>query len=202
MDFDFSALAPQVHQILSAPGTDLTTISAKSVRKALLQMNPDLTPDFFKENKPKVDSIIRTVFEEFNDTGDAEEKGDVAESSSRRHSDEDDADAAEDEDEKPPSRVKKAKKNNDTSDDAELARKLSSEINGRSRRSTGAPSKAKRANGKKKKAKSAEEVDSGDDSADAGGAKRKKRSGGAKGGFAKEFYLRFILSFFTKLRLS
>ena len=32
MSFDISALQPQIRDILSAPGTDLTTISAKSVK--------------------------------------------------------------------------------------------------------------------------------------------------------------------------
>jgi len=61
MTFDFSTLEPQIHQILSAPGTDLATISAKRVRRQLLEVDPALTADFLKENKEGVDFVISKV---------------------------------------------------------------------------------------------------------------------------------------------
>jgi len=82
------------------------------------------------------------------------------------------------------------RKNGRELSDAELARKLSSEINGRSTR-TGRKSRGGSATGKKgsrAKKSAATVVDSDDDSDEIG--KSKKSSGGtAKGGFAKEFAL-------------
>jgi len=55
-------LRPQIRQILSSPGTDLATISAKRVRRRLLEMEA-LTPEFVKENKDAVDAVISSVYE-------------------------------------------------------------------------------------------------------------------------------------------
>ncbi|KAJ3514796.1 hypothetical protein NLJ89_g2165 [Agrocybe chaxingu] len=89
----------------------------------------------------------------------------------------------------PPKKPKKASKNGRELTDAELARKLSSELN--NSRSTRTGSKARGGTGTKKggrSKKSAATVDSEDDSDD-GSKKKKKSSSGAKGGFAKEFAL-------------
>lgn len=51
MAFDFDVLEPQIQRILSAPGTDLTTISAKRVRRQLLDLDPSLMVEFLKENR-------------------------------------------------------------------------------------------------------------------------------------------------------
>jgi upstream activation factor subunit UAF30 len=87
--------------------------------------------------------------------------------------------------------------------DAELARQLSNEINSRSRRSTTTrgSTNVRNRNGTAKggrKAKSSAEVVDTDDDEDSGGERRsspkKKRAGGggtAKGGFAKEYILRY-----------
>jgi upstream activation factor subunit UAF30 len=87
--------------------------------------------------------------------------------------------------------MRKVGKNGRGHSDAELARKLSSEINSRSTR-TGGKSRGGAGAGKKgpRAKKSAISVDSGDESD--GIRKRKKSSSGgtAKGGFAKEFALR------------
>ncbi|KAJ6611282.1 hypothetical protein B0H10DRAFT_2056931 [Mycena sp. CBHHK59/15] len=204
MAFDFGSLEPYIEQILSAPGTDLATISAKRVRKQLQEMDPSLTAAFLKEHKEDVDLVIARVFEQVQgasgsqDSEEAEEPPETV-SRKRRQSSDDGYPVKEDgteEDTPPP--VKKAKKavKRELSD-AELARKLSSEINGRARRSNG-KQKVAPSNGtpkkRKTKAKSAEMVDTDDDS-DATPNKKstsKKRSsegGAARGGFAKPYLL-------------
>ncbi|KAJ4500419.1 hypothetical protein C8R41DRAFT_899888 [Lentinula lateritia] len=203
MGYSFDDLEPLVRQILSAPGTDLTTISAKRVRRELLSLDPSLTPEFVKANKLDVDAVITRVFGEVS----AAQNGEVIDApqepvtASRRYSSSDQEEAEqeeededEDEDEHMPKKSRKGPKKELS--DAELARQLSSEINGRSstRRSTG---KGRAANGTPKKSrskkKSATTIDSDDeDTGEEGGKKmKKKRAGGgaAKGGFAKEYTL-------------
>ncbi|PPQ88443.1 hypothetical protein CVT25_011569 [Psilocybe cyanescens] len=214
MAFDFGSLEPKIHQILSAPGTDLTTISAKRVRRQLLEIDPYVTAEFLKEHKEEVDAIIAAVFERVSGgqgtEAEAETNSDGVESTleektskSRKRKQEDD-DEAPDEDyedtkvkQSPPQKKsKKASKNGRELSDAELARKLSSEINGRSTR-TGAKARGSTSAAKKstRAKKSAATVDSGDDSDDGTRKKSRKKaassgtSTGAKGGFGKEFAL-------------
>jgi upstream activation factor subunit UAF30 len=211
MTFEFSTLEPQIHQILSAPGTDLATISAKRVRRQLLEADPSLTPEFLKENKEDVDLVIGRVFEKVSkgvNVGGSEEVEDLeteqgSEGSRKRKQDYDSGNGDEEEDDEvedgtpSPKKAKKARKKELS--DAELARKLSNEINGRSRRTTnkgrssinGTPKRGGRAR------KSAATVDSDDESSgDDRGKKPSKRKSGrgggaAKGGFAKEYSLRY-----------
>jgi len=215
MAFDFASLEPHIHQILSAPGTDLSTISAKRVRRQLLELDPSLTADFLRDNKDDVDAVISLVFEKVSGGQGGDTASDGAEpvaendSKSRKRKQEDDEeDAADDEDgnvakgsSPPAKKSKKASKNGRELSDAELARKLSSEINSRSTR-TGAKARGSTASGKKssRAKKSAATVDSDEDS-DVGSTKKTRRkksttttSTGAKGGFAKEFALRYRLS--------
>ena len=213
MAFDFASLEPHIHQILSAPGTDLSTISAKRVRRQLLELDPSLTADFLKDNKDDVDAVISSVFEKVSggqgeDTAsDGVEPVAEKDSKSRKRKQDVDEDAADDEDgnvtegsSPPAKKSKKASKNGRELSDAELARKLSSEINSHSTR-TGAKGRGSTASGKKssRAKKSAATVDSEEDS-DVGSTKRTRRkksttttSTGAKGGFAKEFALRYPL---------
>jgi upstream activation factor subunit UAF30 len=202
MVFDFGSLEPRIYQILSAPGTDLTTISAKRVRRKLLELDPTLTPVFLRENKVPVDEVIASVFERVSGQVNAEvdEPSQKIDRKSRNERGEDDEEFHEDyivddrgeveEGLPPPKKSKKGSKQEQA--DAELARKLSSEINGRSTRTSGkgrGPVAKRGSRGKK----SAATVDSDDDIHDEGGKKTKKRStngSGAKGGFAKEFALR------------
>ncbi|ESK93649.1 swib mdm2 domain protein [Moniliophthora roreri MCA 2997] len=190
MSFDFSKLEPPVHQILSAPGTDLGTISAKRVRRELLSLDSSLTPEFLKENKDQVDEVITRVFGQVS--AQKEQEGDDVEDRSAYDEEGDAGEEMDEEEVASPIKPRKAKKE---ISDAELARKLSSEINGRSRRSTG---KRGSANGTPKRGqsrKSAATVGSDDDgSGEEGGkktkSKRRAASGGtAKGGFAKEYFL-------------
>jgi upstream activation factor subunit UAF30 len=191
MSFDISALEPQVRDILSAPGTDLQTISAKRVRKMLLELEPSLTEEVLKKHKAELDTVIATVFQSVSaEAGMVENSEEPKRKRDGRtvkeEADEDDDDAPS----PPPKKARKATKKELS--DAELARQLSSEINGRTRRSgTGNGSVAKKGNRKVKK--SADFIDT-DDSDDEGGAKKKRKSGTkggrAKGGFAKEYLLR------------
>lgn len=208
MAFDFASLEPHIHQILSAPGTDLSTISAKRVRRQLLELDPSLTPEFMKENREDVDAVIASVFEQVSggqggDTpSDGVEPAAEMDSKPRKRKQEDDEDDEGDvtEGSSPPAKkLKKASKSGRELSDAELARKLSSEINSRSTR-TGAKARGGTASGRKgfRAKKSAATVDSDEDS-DAGTAKKTRRKKststtatprtGAKGGFAKEFAL-------------
>ncbi|KDR75714.1 hypothetical protein GALMADRAFT_248365 [Galerina marginata CBS 339.88] len=207
MAFDFGSLEPRIHQILSAPGTDLATISAKRVRRQLLDMDPSLTAEFLRENKEEVDAVIATVFEKVSGGVGVEAASDGMEPAveetkpkSRKRKQEDDGEVPEDGDEDttiqpspPPKKPKKSSKNGRELSDAELARKLSSEINGRSTR-TGAKGRGSSSAGKKgsRAKKSAATVDSDDDSEDGTRKRTRKKSAtgtGAKGGFGKEFAL-------------
>lgn len=176
MSLDVQKYSRQILDILQAPGVDLSTISAKRVRKQLLEQNDDLTPDLIKEYKNEFDALIGTVYEQVSgDGGDEDDDG----ASKRKYEDgEDDADPA-------PS-AKKSKKNAEKSD-AELARQLSKELNGRDRNSRAAAPKAAKAGTKrgKKRAKSSATVDSDGEGSIDPDAKPKR-----KGGFTKEYLLR------------
>jgi upstream activation factor subunit UAF30 len=213
MDFNFNTLEPHIRSILSAPGTDLSTISAKRVRKQLVEYEPVLTLDFLRQNREIVDGVITRVFEAVTEEkggfgGSQESEGSVVREANgarkRRKEgsvvhgpvkDEDD-----EEETPPPKKAKKVAKGGSRTmmSDAELARQLSSEINGRSRRSS-AGAKPRAMNGsstkKSKKKKSAAMVDSdGDDSDEDEDEKKpkakRKSTGAAKGGFAREYLLR------------
>lgn len=188
-----------VRRILSDPDTDLTTISAKRVRRELLALDPSLTPEFVKENKSEIDAIITRVFGDVSAVRNNQSSEGAEEMISRDPKYSDQEEVGDDEEEQTqiengqeekkiaPKKVKKGSKKEMS--DAELARQLSSEINGRSRRSTG---KGRAANGipkKSKSKKSATTIDS-EESGEEGGKKKKRSGGAAKGGFAKEFTLR------------
>jgi upstream activation factor subunit UAF30 len=186
MVFDFGTLQPRIYQILSAPGTDLSTISAKRVRRQLLELDPTLTSEFLKTHREAVDEVIASVFERVST--EVEEGG---QNTGRKPWTEDGRGGEEEEESSPP--PKKSKKGSKQEQaDAELARKLSSEINGRSTRTSGKGRGGAAKRGSRGK-KSAATIDSDDDSNEDGGKKTRKRTtngSGAKGGFAKEFALR------------
>ncbi|KAJ2916795.1 hypothetical protein MD484_g3660, partial [Candolleomyces efflorescens] len=204
-------LEPKVGQILRAPGTDLATISAKRVRKQLLDLDPSLTAEFLKEHKDEIDSIIARVFEQVSAenaatngvVGDDDSSDREGSSTSRKrhrdgHSRNGHDDEEEDDDEDRPARppakkAKKSAKNGQKISDAELARKLSNEINGRPSRTGGKSSTKARPAKSGRSKKSSETVDSDGESGDDGERKPKKKAGssggGARGGFGKEFTL-------------
>ncbi|GLB37758.1 putative SWI complex, BAF60b domains containing protein [Lyophyllum shimeji] len=226
MAFDFSTLEAPIHKILSAPGTDLTTISAKSVRRLLLKEVTSLTPEFLRENKKEVDIVIGKVFESVNGAqggggadADDTEVPERSESRKRKQEDEEEehgeAEVEGDEEDEARSPKKAKKRSKNELSDAELARQLSDELNARSRRKSAKPSgKPRGANGATKKVgrakKSAATVHSDEESGDGEGepkakSKRKSTGGGgaAKGGFAKEYTLSEPLASLLKVdRLS
>ena len=62
MTIDIASLEPVIYRILSAPGTDLSTISAKRVRKQLAEEEA-LSPEAIKEHRGDIDTLITRVFE-------------------------------------------------------------------------------------------------------------------------------------------
>ncbi|OSC99828.1 SWIB-domain-containing protein [Trametes coccinea BRFM310] len=187
MSVEVSALEPKIRDILSAPGIDLQTISAKRVRKELLERDPNLSAEFVKEKKDEIDAIIARVYEEVSsaqngDDGNAED-GAGGGGAKRKREDASEGDG------EPAAQPKKSKNKQEMTDE-ELARQLSNEINGRSRTSRTAASSKTKANGAKRGGKkgpkssatvaSDEEGASGEE-----GAKPKRRGGG----FTKEYGL-------------
>ncbi|KAG6837063.1 hypothetical protein H0H93_015331 [Arthromyces matolae] len=202
MSFDFATLESPIFRILSAPHIDLATISAKNVRRQLIEEVPSLSPEFLRNNKREVDAVIRRVFETVNAEYARASNGgeeDLPERSDSRKRKQDPDDEEIDGDQAGASLVPKKSKKSSKNElsDAEIARQLSNELNRSSRRTSAKPSKGRgSANGAAKRGgrtkKSSETVESEDDSGDNDGVKKpKKRSsgGGAKGGFAKEFIL-------------
>lgn len=231
-------LAQTIHQILSAPDTDLSTVSAKRVRKQLVELHPDVTLDFVKLNKDAIDTLIGNIFESLNtpDTGTSfraesshvSVKGNGNGNGKRKREDndrrgetkvrnggadiqgEDELTPGEEEDEpdsySPATAVaKKVKKTSSRAlTDEEYARQLSSEINQRPSRG------GRKANGPQKKGasrtpkrkKSRAQIEDSEEDGEAEGSSRNKQSrkktsstgGDAKGGFAKEYSLRYVLT--------
>ncbi|EIM85051.1 SWIB-domain-containing protein [Stereum hirsutum FP-91666 SS1] len=197
---DIQDLEPKIRAILTAPGTDLSTISAKRVRKQLLE-DGTAPSAFIRERKHEVDEFIGDVFrrvsEEVGEAGGGDEDEVDDDVGDKRKRDEEyeegglDGQEEEEEVERP---KKKTKASKAEIDDEEYARQLSNELNGRGRASrSGASSGSTRgrgrgrggANGAKRgrKVKSAETVNSGDEGEN--GEPKKKRGGG----FKKEYLL-------------
>ncbi|KAL4071316.1 hypothetical protein V8B97DRAFT_450835 [Scleroderma yunnanense] len=187
--FNLETLNEPITRILSAPGVDLETISAKRVRKQLLEdASLGLTAEGLKLRRDEVDRLIAQIYEVVSQRATNKRKREDGGKVNGANDEAGDSETGGDAEEEPKSPQKKRGKKTVEESDAELARKLSSEINGRSRRSTASPKKTKR-----RAMKSSATVDSEDDGDD-GDGKKKKRSGGARGGFAKEFTLSAPLS--------
>lgn len=181
MTLDLNKYIGQIRDILTAPGVDLGTISAKRVRKQLLEQNEELTPDLVKEHKEDIDALIGSVYEQVSAEAGGDEAEDESDESVKRKYE--DGDAAAD-----APAPKKPKKGSSPTDE-EVARQLNKEINGRERNARAAAPKGPKAGAKrgKKRAKSAAVVDSeGEGSVDPE-AKPKRR-----GGFTKEYLLRSV----------
>jgi DNA mismatch repair ATPase MutL len=221
MSFNLEDLEGPIMRILTAPGVDLSTISAKGVRQKLLEDTAlGLTARGLKERRTEVDAMISSIYEgisrqaqtdeskrkrkEETDAGtEQEDQGEATEEQDDQDdaAEEQDAEASEEDDVKPPTKKKKGAAKSVEEADAELARKLASQLNSRSRR--GASNGASATPKKRKTKKSAAVVDSCAEDEDEDEEKpKKKRSGGARGGFAKEYILRCFkcpcsLSFIT-----
>ncbi|KAG2159107.1 uncharacterized protein EDB93DRAFT_444873 [Suillus bovinus] len=206
MSFNLEDLEGPIMRILTAPGVDLSTISAKGVRQKLLEdVALGLTARGLKERRTEVDTMISTIYEVVSRQAQTdeskrkreEETDEGTEQDNQGEDTEDQYDAveeqaSEEEDVKVPTKKKKGVKSVEEAD-AELARKLASELNSRSRR--GASNGVSATPKKRKTKKSAAIVDSGaEDEGEDDEKPKKKRSGGARGGFAKEYILSEPLS--------
>lgn len=188
---DAESFEPLIRNILTGPGVDLSTVSAKRVRKQLLALAPSLTEESLKAIKDDVDAVITRVYSEVKEQADESE-----------HVDED-QEEEEEEAEQPPK--KKAKKDRPSSDEV-YAQKLAQELNGHSTRKSKSSSSTPR-KGTSKSAKSAATIDSDDEAEGSKPTKKRKRvkkekepgdpSAPAKGGFAKEYNLRCFLRSLT-----
>lgn len=217
-------LAPIIHQILSAPDTDLSTVSAKRVRKQLAELDPDITLEFIKQNKDAIDSLIGSIFESLNNpdtdadfrenpphvsvngNGKRKREGNGREMKAKREDSQGEDERATEEDEDQPDSpslaipvTKKAKKASAQAlTDEEYARQLSSEINQRpsrgSRKANGSKKGASRTPKKKKSRAQIEDSDEDEEAGSRSKGPKKKSGGGAKGGFAKEYALRSVFS--------
>jgi upstream activation factor subunit UAF30 len=193
------SLAPIIHKILTAPATDLSTVSAKGVRKQLLMLRPDITVDFMKQNRDAIDDLIGSIFESLNSpdasagvqaappnkarTKNAKRRREpeLDDDDHQEHREEGSPDFAEDDLESPPpppsSALKKPKKGNSQKlTDEEYARQLSSELNQRpsrgNRKSNGLSKKGASKSPKKKKSRP--EIDDSDEDDDEGGSSKRK----------------------------
>ncbi|KZT01465.1 SWIB-domain-containing protein [Laetiporus sulphureus 93-53] len=200
MKSQIQALEPKIREILTAPGIDLGTISAKRVRKQLLEQDSSLTQEFIKENKDEIDLLIAGVYEEVNaevNGNEEEEEGASSPKGKRKRraeKEEESVDENEEEGEEEVSaaspKAKKSKKSGRMTDE-QLARQLSDEINGRSRSSRASSTRGTRGRGGAKRggkrgAKSAATVDSEAEGSEGDGEPKKKKRGG---GFQKEYML-------------
>lgn len=190
---EVEVLEPQIRAILTAPGTDLSTISAKRIRKQLLE-DGSAPSAFIREHKHAVDEFIADVFRRLSEEGggpggdEDEADDDVGDKRKRdeEYGEEDGGADGQEEEEEVERPKKKTKASRAEIDDEEYARQLSNELNARSRPSrSGASATTSRgrgrgrggANGTKRsrKVKSAETVNSGDEGEN--GEPKKKRGG-------------------------
>ena len=207
-------LEPRIHAILSAPGTDLSTISAKRVRRLLLEQE-DIPQELVKDNKQAIDGLISNVFARVSEEKgfQQDEEGADAEGGRRTTSAEPAAAAV-----TPKKRhrasldghgdhssAKSAKPS--TAGDEALARKLSEQINGRGRSSrSGAASGASpmrgsrgrgrgrvRGRGRSSKANGARSSDMIDDSGNEGSEADESKKKRGSGGLSKEYILRCVI---------
>jgi upstream activation factor subunit UAF30 len=203
-------LEPRIHAILSAPGTDLSTISAKRVRRLLLEQE-NVPQELIKDNKEGIDKLISNIFARVS-----EEKG------FQRDEEEGDAEGGRTASAEPPAAPKKRRRTSivdhddrssakaakpSTAGDEALARKLSEQINVRERSSRSGSSGASpmrgsrgrgrgkaRGRGRGNKVNGARSADMIDDSGNEGseGDESKKKKGG---GLSKEYTLRCVIRF-------
>ncbi|KAI0732552.1 SWIB-domain-containing protein [Fomitopsis betulina] len=185
---DVESYEPLIRQILTAPGVDLSTISAKRVRKQLVEMDDSLTTEFVRENKDEFDRVIGGVYEEVSAA--REDNGAKGKRTSRDEGDDygsggDGEEQEEQEGELKPAKAKRAKRaKKGSSTDEDLARQLDSEINGR-QRAARASSTSTRGRGGKRRGRGGARSSNADELDEDGGPKKKRRGGG----FQKEYMI-------------
>lgn len=191
-----------IRAILTAPDVDLSSISAKRVRKQLVD-DGHADAALVKTHKSALDALIGEVFTEVSggngggggDGGESEANGEEGETQDGGDTDgADGGEATEDNDEEEVVKVVKkekkpaGKKRKAVEDDEAVARALHAQINGGRPSRAAAPPAKKRA----KKTKSAETVDGED--------VPKKRRGG--GGFQKPYQLSEVQRSFLSSKYS
>ncbi len=191
MSFNLAELEVHIREILTSPGTDLSTISARGVRQQLTEVVPWLKPEVAKRRKQEIDGVITEIYQAIcaDSAPDAEEaaSGEEAEETRKRKQESDEENTGRGpvehegrDDARPAKKVKIAKHEEDDKGKAKKARGSAN----------GTPKKPGRPR------KSAATVESGGESEEEGGKKKRGRKkstgegGGAKGGFSKEFTLR------------
>lgn len=185
MSLDLESLDLHIRDILASPGTDLSTISAKTVRLQLTEIIPWLTPEIAREKKKDIDEVITGVYQaicaEYAQDEEAA-SGEEAESTRKRNQGSDEEISGQDDEDDAPRPVKRAKKE-EQGDGKSKAKKGRGSANGTGKK-VGRPRK------------SAPTVDSGAESEEGGSKKRTRKKSGAgeggraRGGFAKEYILR------------
>jgi upstream activation factor subunit UAF30 len=187
MAFDINSLESHIRNILEAPKTNLDTISARRIRKQLIGAEPFVDGAFLKVHKKEIDLVITRVYEEVvagRGNGDLDDK-ELHLDRKRVKDDGEDSYST-----PTPKKIKHAKNLNLESSDAEFARRLSNELNGRSSRRSAANGSSRKVS-KKRSSNFVESEDDSEGDARRKGGKGKTKSGGtARGGFAKEYTLR------------
>jgi hypothetical protein len=195
-----------------------------NVRRELVATVPDLlSAEDAKAHKDDLDALIGDVFSQVSrawlgppvedgeeqdgddETGENGGDGDASEGVDGTPAADEEEDDDEDGEEKKPPKKKQKRARGELTDE-QLARQLSSELNGRQRSTRagggGTTKRGGRGGGRggKRGAKSAARVEESDDEDGEGGKKKRKRKassgagaggGGAKGGFGKEYALRY-----------
>lgn len=77
----YTHLIPAITSVLTAPGVDLASISAKSVRKSILAADAELDPDWVRSNKNGIDELIATIFNTVNASRQADENASAGDAS-------------------------------------------------------------------------------------------------------------------------
>jgi len=194
-----ASLEQDIYAILVAPDVDLGRISAKRVRKQLIDQGR-VASDFVKDNKQDIDALIADVFQrvsaernftpdEADDDDDDGVSADWRGSGSGGTGGEKRRRDASDDPVPAPVKKRRARGRAPTDDDEAFAKKLQEELNPKRTSRSGGTGKAANGSGGKRgrKAKSAEVVD-GEDGEEAGiDTPKKKRKGG--GGFQKPYLL-------------
>lgn len=189
MSFDLASLEVHIRDILTSPGTDLSTISAKGVRQKLTDVVPWLTAETARQKKREIDEVITGVYQaicaESAQDGEDAASGEEADETRKRdqESDEENAGQGDDDDEGlEAARPAKRANNEDEEDGKRKVKKPRGSTNGTKK--VGRPRK------------SAATVDSEAESGEEGKKKRTRKKsvagegGRARGGFAKEYTLR------------
>jgi len=214
---DVQSFIPAIKRILTSPNVDLSTISAKRVRKQLVTDGE--SEAFVRHHKVELDAIIAQVYEAVSSGGsaavDAMTVADIkpavnghdAQASSSSAGKRKRSEDPEFQTNFPPSSQpqslasKKVKQANGTagrsaiSSDAEYARQLSFELNARSTRAGHPTSNGNKAKFPTKKAKRSKATVSDDEDGDVRDSKPRKKT--ARGGLGKEFVLSDALAEIT-----